>query len=209
MRIKVCGLTRRKDVELCCRLGIDALGFIFADSPRQVSLEKVEELTSGIPPFVSKVAVVMNPEEEQLEGIIESGLFDYIQFHGEEDPDMIAEIPLFTLKAISVGQNAVVDKLQSSIEKYEEADFYLFDSKVGKQKGGTGKSFNWDIFNKLNIRKPFILAGGIGPDNLEEAVNKLDMVGLDINSKIEVEPGIKDHDLLMKTINFLRKINMF
>ncbi|MFW6306959.1 MAG: phosphoribosylanthranilate isomerase, partial [Bacillota bacterium] len=146
MRIKVCGLTRRKDVELCCRLGIDALGFIFADSPRQVSLEKVEELTSGIPPFVSKVAVVMNPEEEQLEGIIESGLFDYIQFHGEEDPDMIAEIPLFTLKAISVGQNAVVDKLQSSIEKYEEADFYLFDSKVGKQKGGTGKSFNWDIF---------------------------------------------------------------
>jgi len=102
MKVKVCGLTRREDVLICNQLGVDAIGFILADSPRQVEIRDVSLLTEGLPPFISKVAVTMNPERQLLKDISASRIFDYVQFHGSEDPQIIKELPLKTIKSISI-----------------------------------------------------------------------------------------------------------
>lgn len=203
MRIKVCGLTRREDVDLCLSLGIDALGLIFADSPRQISIESSFDLLGNIPPFISRVAVVANPEENLLKDIIAIDLFDYIQFHGDESPEIVEDSPLKTIKSINIGFGQSIASIERSIEKYIGADYFLFDTKTGKQQGGTGKTFDWNIFKCLKINKPFILAGGLGPDNIRKAMEMIEMPVVDINSKIEKRPGVKDENLLRKTLKVI------
>jgi len=205
MKVKVCGLTRREDVLICNQLGVDALGFILAESPRQVDIRDVSLLTKGLPPFVSKIAVTMNPERQLLKDISASRLFDYVQFHGSEDPKLINDFPLKTIKSISIGIETPIEKIQDKINKYKCADYYLFDSKVGRNKGGTGKSFNWDIFEHLDIKKPFILAGGLGINNISTALRKVNMAAVDLNSKLESSPGIKDKDLLNSIMEIINK----
>jgi len=205
MKVKVCGLTRREDVLICNQLGVDAIGFILADSPRQVEIRDVSLLTEGLPPFISKVAVTMNPEGQLLKDILASRLFDYVQFHGSEDPQIIKELPLKTIKSISIELETEIKKVQDEIDRYKCADYYLFDSKVGKIKGGTGKSFNWDIFEQLDIKKPFILAGGLGIDNISTALRKVNMAAVDLNSKLESSPGIKDKNLLNTIMEIMNK----
>ncbi len=205
MKIKICGLTRREDVLICNQLGVDALGFILAESPRQVEIEDVKLLTKDLSPFISKVAVTMNPGRQLLEDILASKLFNYIQFHGSEDPQIIKNFPLRTIKSISIGIETQINKIQDEMNRYKCADYYLFDSKVGKNKGGTGKSFDWEVFNLLDIKKPFILAGGLGIDNISTALMKVNMVAVDLNSKLESSPGIKDKDLLKKIVEIINE----
>ncbi|MFW6271126.1 MAG: phosphoribosylanthranilate isomerase, partial [Bacillota bacterium] len=194
---------------LCCQLGVNALGFIMAESPRYIEIEKVAEISRDLSPFTSKVAVVMNPGEKLIRKIIKSNIFDYIQFHGEEDPDLISSVPIKTIKTISIDteDNSGLEEMK----KYKNANYFLFDSKYANKKGGTGKKFDWSILNKLNINKPYILAGGLSVDNIEEAITTLNMNGLDLNSKLELSPGIKDHNLIKKTVKIIRdfQINNF
>ncbi|MFP4660996.1 MAG: phosphoribosylanthranilate isomerase [Halanaerobiales bacterium] len=210
MRVKVCGLTRKEDVEICDSLGVDALGFILAESPRRVEIEDVAFLTEDISPFICRVVVVMNPDNDLLDKIVSSKLFDYIQFHGNEDPEIIKKCPLKKIKSISISINKckhdryLID-INKEIDKYDDADFFLFDTKSGKSKGGTGKSFNWSIFKSLDIRKPFILAGGLGIDNIESALNIEGLSGVDLNSKLESAPGIKDKEKLYKVMENIKR----
>ncbi|NLM96679.1 MAG: phosphoribosylanthranilate isomerase [Halanaerobiaceae bacterium] len=203
MRVKVCGLTRREDVVLCVSLGIDALGFIFAESPRQISTEKAAALLEDIPPFISRVAVVQNPGEKLLMDILETGLFDYIQFHGDEERDLLERCPLKTIKSICIEPGQSIRSIEKSIAQYPGADYYLFDNRTGQKRGGTGKNFDWGIFRYLKMDKPFILAGGLGPDNIVEALETIEMAAIDINSRIEKRPGIKDGKLLSKTLELI------
>ncbi len=193
--VKVCGMSRREDVVFAVNIGVDALGFILAESPRQVSLEKVKKLCQGLPPFINRVAVVVNPEPKEVEKIEKSGLFDYIQFHGSEEPELLANTVLKTVKAISIASS----KDLKEVEKYREsADYLLFDTKIGSQKGGTGQRFDWSLIEDLEL--PYILAGGLGAENIEEALKKLNPAAVDINSKVENEPGHKNHRLLKKAV---------
>ena len=203
MRIKICGLTKREDVELCLSLGIDALGFIFAESPRQICLEKAAVLLEGIPPFISRVAVVQNPGEKLLKDILSTGLFDYIQFHGNESPDIVEKCPLKTIKTVCIEAGQSISSIEKSMAKYPGVGYFLFDTRIGNEKGGTGESFDWGIFQYLKIDKPFILAGGLGPDNVGEALEVIEMAALDINSRIEKKPGVKDENLLRKTLQVI------
>ncbi|MFW6389634.1 MAG: phosphoribosylanthranilate isomerase [Halanaerobiales bacterium] len=201
MQIKICGMTSKEDVMFCSKMGVNALGFILASSPRQITLKKVMEITQDIPPFIARVAVVVNSEVEELKKIESCGLFDYIQFHGDESPQIIRDCKLRTIKAISVSSKEDL----KDIEKYKDADYYLFDTKVGSQVGGTGQSFKWSILDKVKINKPFILAGGLGPDNVEAALSSLpELAGVDLNSKLELAPGIKDHSLVKKGISVIK-----
>lgn len=202
MQIKVCGLTRKKDVDYCCKLGVNALGFILAESPRQIKLKRVERLVEGIPPFISRVAVVVNPSQAEINRIIASAFFDYVQFHGEEEPEVIAKVPTKTIKAINIGSD--LNQAQKKINNYQTADYYLFDTRSGSKKGGTGRTFDWDLLDRLEFKKQFILAGGLGFDNIESALSKVEMSGVDLNSRVESLPGIKSHDLINKTINKIR-----
>ncbi|PUU88453.1 phosphoribosylanthranilate isomerase [Halanaerobium sp.] len=197
--IKVCGMTRREDVVYAVNIGVDALGFILAESPRQVNLDQVRELTYNLPPFIARVAVVVNPEPENVTEIEESGLFDYIQFHGSEEPKLLENTVLKSVKAISIAGK----KDLAAVEKYKEsADYLLFDTKIGSQTGGTGESFDWSLINELQL--PYILAGGLGADNIEDALKKLNPLAVDINSQVENEPGKKNHHLLKKTVEKTR-----
>ena len=197
--IKLCGMTRREDIVYAVNMGVDALGFILAESPRQVSLEKVRELTQNLPPFINRAAVVVNPEPKEVAEIEKSGLFDYIQFHGSEQPELLQKTVLKTIKVISIAGREDL----AEVEKYKEsADYLLFDTKIGSQSGGTGQSFDWSLINELEL--PYILAGGLGADNIEEALKKLNPVAVDINSQVENEPGKKNHRLVKKTMEKIK-----
>ena len=199
VRIKLCGLKREEDVLKALELGFDALGFILAPSPRKVSVKDVEKLTKGLFPFVSVVAVVADPDRALLEEIISSGLFDTVQFHGKEDPSLLGSVPLRVIKAFSFESKEPMD-----FDRYSEvADFFLLDSgKAGE--GGTGRAFRWEAIDPQKVEKPFILAGGLGPSNVLEAIEKVNPCGVDLNSKLEVSPGVKDHRLMEKTIRLIR-----
>jgi phosphoribosylanthranilate isomerase len=198
--IKVCGMTRQEDIISTVKLGVNALGFILTKSPRQISLDDAKRLTLNLPPFIARVAVVVNPDQNELDRIIKSRVFDYIQFHGDEDPGVIKKVPLKTIKAISVSEARDLEK----VEEYRDVDYILFDTKAGKKKGGTGEVFNWELLRDISIKRPFILAGGLGPDNIISAINVIRPAGVDINSRVERSPGIKDPGLLKETILKIR-----
>ncbi|MFW5749477.1 MAG: phosphoribosylanthranilate isomerase [Halanaerobium sp.] len=199
--IKLCGMTRREDVVYAVNIGVDALGFILAESPRQINLDKVRELTYNLPPFINRAAVVVNPEPEEVSEIEKSGLFDYIQFHGSEEPELLKNTVLKSVKAISIA----AEEDLAAVEKYKgSADYLLFDTKIGSQSGGTGQSFDWSLISELEL--PYILAGGLGLDNIEEALKKLNPLAVDLNSQVENEPGKKNHRLVKDTV---KKIKSF
>jgi len=120
--IKVCGMTRREDIKFAANIGVDAVGFILAESSRQVSLSRVRKLIDECPPFISRVAVVVNPTKNEIKEITDSRLFDYIQFHGSEEVELIKDTPLKSIKAISIAGEEDLKEL----EKYKKAaDFLL------------------------------------------------------------------------------------
>ncbi len=200
VQIKVCGLTRKQDVMTAVKFGVDALGFILAKSPRQIDLGKVYKLTDELPPFISTVGVVVNPSIKRLEKIAGSNLFDYIQFHGNEEPDLIAKNSVKSIKAISISDQRDLIWLK----RYQEVDYFLFDTKIDSKKGGTGISFDWSLINNCKINSSFILAGGLGPDNILQALAEVESAAVDLNSKVEISPGIKDKELLKQTISKIK-----
>lgn len=204
-RVKVCGLTRESDVRAAVALGADALGFILAPSRRQVTLEQVATLTRGLPPFVSVVGVMVDPTGGKLQEAVRSRLFDCLQFHGNEQPFILARLPLKTIKAFGISRREDLD----GTEAYAEvADFFLFDTKTGGSSGGTGRTFDWSVLAETRFSRPFILAGGLGPENIHEALGRVRPSAVDLNSRIEAAPGIKDHGLMARAILAVKNDDM-
>jgi phosphoribosylanthranilate isomerase len=204
-RVKVCGLTRESDVRAAVSLGVDALGFILAPSRRQVTLEQVATLTRGLPPFVSVVGVVADPTGGKLQETVRSRLFDCIQFHGNEQPSILAGLPLKTIKAFGISSREDLDGTKAY---GEAADFFLFDTKTGGISGGTGRTFDWSVLAEARFSRPFILAGGLGPENVREALGQVRPSAVDLNSRIEAAPGIKDHGLMARAILAVKNDNL-
>lgn len=205
IRIKVCGITNIEDAINISEAGVDALGFILAESPRKVELSKVLEISKELPPFVSRVAVVVNPTKEEIEKIERSKVFDYVQFHGSEDVNIIKNCKLKTIKAIKIENKSSLEE----ISKYNDfVDYFLFDTKIGEKIGGTGHTFNWEILKEANIKKPFILAGGLSPENIVEAIKTIKPNAVDLNSKVELYPGKKDIRLIKETIDRINSIKI-
>lgn len=200
-KIKICGLTRSRDVKAAIDLGVNALGFILAESPRNISLECAARLMKGLPTFVSTVAVVMNPEYQRLAEIVSSGLFSHVQFHGKEDPEMLNDLPVKTIKTFSIETEADL----RNTDKYQRADYFLFDTRVGRTCGGTGKIFDWTLIKKITGTKPFILAGGLGPENVLQAISICHPAAVDLNSRLETEPGKKDPERMRQAVIRIRE----
>lgn len=201
-RVKVCGLTRESDVRTAADLGADALGFILARSPRRVTLDRAANLIRGLSPFVTRVAVLSDPTKGELREIVESRLFDCLQFHGREEPGLLAEVPLKTIKAFGVSCREDLDRTEPYAET---ADFFLFDTKTGNASGGTGQAFDWSVLAGRPFPRPFILAGGLGPENLKEALEKVHPAAVDLNSRLETAPGVKDPVLMARAILAVKK----
>ena len=205
-QLKVCGLTKIDQIQELISLNVDFLGFIFYEkSPRYVlhhfSLKEIAEI-----PHFGKVGVFVNETVEKITEISEKAKLNFIQLHGDEDEEFILSLSQRLSKDVKIIKVFRVGTQYLKLETWnlEQIDYFLFDTD-SKAFGGTGKSFDWQILNEIEIPKPYFLSGGISPENLEnlKILNQKPLV-LDINSKFETEPGIKDLEKI-KTFKSLLK----
>jgi phosphoribosylanthranilate isomerase len=189
VKVKICGITSAADALAAADAGADALGFMFyPPSPRAVALEQAAAIIRELPPFVAKVGVFVNASESDVRRAIEISGIDTLQFHGEETPDFCRLFRLKVIKAFRV-QNAA--SLESAPLYHSET--WLLDSYVAGQPGGTGARFDWE-FAVAVVKKGgrILLAGGLTPENVAEAVRQVRPFGLDVSSGVEKAPGVKD-----------------
>lgn len=196
MNIKVCGITQLKQLQQLDGLNIEFAGLIFVkDSPRYVGDTLDKEAVKNADFDLKKVGVFKNPEMiDVLDAIDEYGL-DVVQLHGEETPEMCEDLgsEVEVIKAFSIDANT--KDIDALVADYDAVcDYYLFDTKANGESGGTGKQFDWKVLSKAKIEKPFFLSGGIGVDDADKVkrFKHPDYYGVDINSKFEKEPGVKD-----------------
>src|SRR5688572_10290305 len=188
VRVKICGITSRDDALVAVNAGADALGFmLFEGSPRNVKLPNLAGLLRGLPPFVARVGVFVNPKDDAVRQAIEAGI-DTLQFHGDETPEFCQSFSLPVYKAFRIQDATSLQQLT----RYD-TNAWLLDAYVAGKQGGTGHSFNWDLaVTAKGLGRPIILAGGLTPDNVAQAVSKVAPYGVDVSSGVESAPGRKD-----------------
>lgn len=186
----MCGMTRAEDITHGISLGIDAIGLIFfPESPRNITIKTARQLLQDFPPFVTVVAVLVNPESAFVKQIIDEIPIQLLQFHGEESPEFCQQFDKPYIKAIPAHDP---EQIQHEMEKYTKASALLLDTPSQTAKGGTGLAFDWSRIPK-NLPKPYILAGGLNQLNIQEAIKATNPYAVDVSSGIESEPGVKDH----------------
>lgn len=194
-RVKVCGITCLEDARMAIHLGADALGFIFAPSPRQISPERARQIIKAISPFVKTVGVFVDERPNVVREMLQFCGLDLIQFHGEESPEICAAFMPRVIKAFRVRDRSVLP----SIRHYQgSVRVVLLDAFSNERHGGTGQTFGWNIaLMARGFRIPLMLSGGLNPSNIKDAISKVKPFAVDVNSGIEERPGKKD-PLLMK-----------
>jgi phosphoribosylanthranilate isomerase len=200
VRVKICGITNFDDARAAVEAGADALGFIFfSGSPRHINPEAAGEIIARLPPFVAKVGVFVDAPVAGVLDVARSTGIDTVQLHGSESTvecEEIAAARLKVIKAFRVKDAESLDKIGSY-----RSHAYLLDSYVPGQLGGTGAKFNWDLAVKAKqFETPIILAGGLDPENVSEAVSKVAPYGLDVSSGVELSPGKKDLEKVRRFI---------
>jgi len=206
MRSKICGMREAENIRQLLTLQPDYMGFIFYEkSSRFVGEELDEELLKSFPFTTRKVGVFVNSTASYILEMYKKYKLDYVQLHGEELPDFCKNLKhkgINVIKAFSIDVDFNFGKLQN-YKPY--CDFFLFDTK-GEQRGGNGKSFDWSILDKYDNEKPFFLAGGIDLENVHNALKITDLKihSLDVNSKFEISPALKNIDMLEELMNIIK-----
>ena len=200
-KVKVCGVTDLGEALLMESMGVDYLGFNFVKkSPRYISPESAAEIIQELGTEIRAVGVFQNQEFGEVTDILKICPIDLLQFHGNESPEFINKFTLPKIKVFSIEREFNTDLI---LPFEDQVDFFLFDSKVGNDLGGTGQTFDWLQITNIVTKVPFFLAGGIGIDNIQDAVKKTLAFAVDLNSKVEFSPGKKDLDLLQNCMNKL------
>jgi phosphoribosylanthranilate isomerase len=201
MNIKVCGITQLKQLQQLEAINIDFAGLIFyKESPRYVGDKLSKKEIKSADFDLKKVGVFVNPELiDVLDAIDDYGL-DVVQLHGDEPPGMCDDLSseVEVIKAFRIKEGDM--DIDALVKDYDDVcDYYLFDKATDYSIGGTGKQFDWSILKKAKIEKPFFLSGGIGPDDTAKikSFRHPDFFGVDINSRFEKEPGVKDMALVL------------
>ncbi len=199
-KIKICGLTRREDVLAAAELGADLLGFVFAESPRRVSPERMVEISAGLPDGVLKVGVFVDAPLVKVKEIAAFCALDVLQLHGAESSDYGRALNAYkVLKVFRLGGGHKLPETSSS--SYWAA---LFDTWLPEIAGGGGKVFDWRLVAPWSGKR-FFLAGGLTPENIGEALALTRPFGVDVSSGVESSPGIKDATKIRKFIAAVRK----
>jgi phosphoribosylanthranilate isomerase len=198
-RIKICGITNVEDALAAVELGADAVGFVFAESKRRVSPETGRSIAEALPPFVTTVGVFMDERIKTVEHIAEYVRLDAVQLHGTESPEYCERLSKKkkVIKRIHVHKEDTAESLETKMKPYCGVAAFLIDPGAGD-----GKAFNWQIAEA--IRQPVIIAGGLTPENVREAVRRLNPVAVDVSSGVEKEIGKKDYDKMKKFISEVR-----
>lgn len=206
MKLKICGLKQSENIREINELRPDFMGFIFyPKSKRFVEMKSIEEVFRNIDAQITKTAVFVNESVEYMQNILKNYGFNAAQLHGNEKPGTALELKkmgYLLIKAFSINDNFNFE-LPHQFEGV--CDYFLFDTAT-KQYGGSGKKFNWDLLENYQGQTPFLLSGGISLNDVRE-IKMLQhplMAGIDVNSGFEIEPGLKDIDLLKKFIKEIR-----
>jgi phosphoribosylanthranilate isomerase len=200
-KVKICGMKNAETIKTAINHKVDFLGFVFyPDSPRNLTPKQAAKLTKDIPNHIGKVAVLVNETDQFIEYIKND--FDYFQLHGNEDVKRIKEIrQKFNKKIIKVIKVTNEDNAKTFKEFEEEADMLLFDSPAMEK----SSQFSWQILSKLKITKPYLIAGGINIDNVDEAL-KLNPFGIDVSSGVEKSLGLKSNEKIIKFLNKIKNV---
>lgn len=193
VKIKICGITRVEDAVNASKLGADALGFVFVENtPRYISPSEASIIMNKIPPFVNKIGLFVNPQPKDVEKAKEVCNFNLIQFHGDESPSFCEQFNLPYIKAISVKEG--INLLEYEY-KYNTASAFLLDTFSQKVRGGSGKTFDWNLIPK-NLSKPIVVAGGLRKENLVELFKVITPYAVDVSSGVESGKGIKEYQMM-------------
>ena len=188
-RVKICGITRLEDALAAAREGADALGFVFyPPSPRNVEPGQAARIIAALPPFVTTVALFVNADAETIAEVVKVTRVDLLQFHGNECPDYCARHGRPWTKAVRMKEG--VD-LEAEARRYSAASALLLDAYRPGVPGGTGEAFDWERI-PVSLRSRIVLAGGLNPENVAEAVRQVQPWAVDVSGGVESAPGIKD-----------------
>jgi phosphoribosylanthranilate isomerase len=203
-KVKICGITRLPDALAAVEAGADALGFMFYEgSKRNLSPAAAAAIIRALPPFVAKVGVFVNASAETVRAVVAECGLDTLQFHGEETPEFCRQFaPLKVIKAFRIQDAASLKPLPDFA-----VDAWLLDSYVAGQRGGTGERFNWELAAQAKeLGRPVILAGGLTPENVADAVQQVWPFGVDVSSGVETAPGQKDAGLVQRFVGLVREM---
>ena len=199
IKIKICGLTREQDVQACVGVGVDALGFVFTKSPRQITASRATELTSLVPDGILKVGLFLNQAEAEVQQVLSTVGLDVLQFHGTETADYCRQFDLPYLKSVSMLDDGA---LQRAANEFPDAMGLLLDSHIAGKAGGSGQVFDWSLIRHGSI--PVWLAGGLNPSNVTTAVQQVKPYAVDVSSGVESSPGIKSAEKISAFIDAAR-----
>lgn len=195
MRVKICGITKSDQGNAIANMGATALGFICVEaSPRYVSPAQLQILTRDLPSHIQKIGVFANAEIEEIQSIVKETALTGVQLHGSESPEYCQKLreilpQVEIIKAFKIRDAASLN----SIEAYSEsADTFLLDAYHPQLLGGTGKTLDWQSLHTFQPSRPWLLAGGLTPENIKTALNQLQPHGIDLSSGVERSPGDKD-----------------
>ena len=199
--VKICGITNVEDALWAVECGADAIGFVFAKSPRQVTAAQARAIRAKLPPFISPVGVFVDPDPAEAHEIFEDVGLDFVQLYGGDEAAFLRESWIKSqrlIRSIPIATEADLDAIEQTA-----AGIIHLDTKVEGKAGGTGKTFDWNIAAKAVAGgRPIILSGGLNPDNVAEAIRIASPQAVDVSGGVEAEPGKKDRD---KVREFIRR----
>lgn len=199
-RVKFCGITQPHDAEVAARLGADAVGLILApESPRFITLAQAAIIRRRLPPFVQAVALFRNAAADAVQHALDQLEPDLLQFHGDEDPAFCASFGRPYLRAVPMKDAGDLAQWE---RRFAAASALLLDAHGAGEPGGQGRSFDW---HSIRAQRPFVLAGGLGPDNVGAAIQAARPYAVDVSSGIEQAPGVKDVEKMRRFIEEVRK----
>ncbi|KGR75904.1 phosphoribosylanthranilate isomerase [Ureibacillus sinduriensis] len=194
-KVKICGLKEEEHVLAAVEAGATWIGFMFAPSKRQISIDRAKELAKLVPPEVKTVGVFVNPTGQVVQHVVENVGLDYVQYHGSEEPAFIKQLGYPSIKAISIRSYEDVQNASCY-----DVDYYLFDAPGTDYAGGSGHVFEWSLLERLSIpRSRVLLAGGLNSDNVARAITQVAPFGVDVSSGVE-KKGEKDSRLIKQFI---------
>jgi phosphoribosylanthranilate isomerase len=209
VKVKICGITDCKDALGAVKLGVDALGFIFAPSPRRIAPEMARFIIQAIPPFIKTVGVFVNEQAATIREYINYCGLDLVQLHGDEPPDFCFKLMPHAIKAVRIMDES---SFETCSAYQENVRALLLDTYATDKVGGTGETFDWQLALKIKqAGMPVILSGGLGPSNIEDAIRFVRPYAVDVNSGVEELPGKKSYALmkeLMEKIGSIEKMNV-
>jgi phosphoribosylanthranilate isomerase len=201
VKIKICGITSVEDALAAFEADADMLGFMLSEqSPRHITIEKAREIARQLPPATLRVGVFVNAKVEQVMFSLRICDFGGLQFHGDEPPAYCRQFGVKTIKAFRVRDAESLRAMPGY-----DTDYFLLDSYVSGRPGGTGETFNWNLaVEAKKLGKPVILAGGLTPQNVAEAVRVVRPFGVDVSSGVESAPGKKDREKIRDFVAAVR-----